>query len=408
MFLKPKLRRLLIKIQELKVKGLQNVKIARKDKAGLHGPGGKLPVRTGIALPAVAAQNQPVAAPSPPVAAIPLNPTMLRNIWVSFEINNEPILPLPGYVGYVDFDPAEILGTALKLDRFIRRVIKTHERYIHCATRSSINEVLEDPDLSHKAWIALQKHPKGPVPIGFPNRPNSTVADLFRFVDKLLGLNKATQNSEIVFVLPIVLNENYPLDDPRNDVKPHIDDLTDDSIEERHSRSARGSSLGVTHQPGRKRSKTPKSKDRVPRVLPRRIIRNTVKVPELDPWDEDELVDRPEELLSVYAFWRRELVRLEHDVGPLPPPSAQPSPPPEAPVESPPPSPSSADLFVMGASTSAGSEKNTGGDGTAVEEKSMVEGAKKRGKALKGVGILDGAQRRSSRVKGKGFRGKNP
>jgi hypothetical protein len=80
MFLKPKLRRLLIKIQELKVKGLQNVKIARKDKAGLHGPNGKLPVRTGIAFLAIAAQNQPVAALSPPVAAIPLNPIMLRNI----------------------------------------------------------------------------------------------------------------------------------------------------------------------------------------------------------------------------------------------------------------------------------------------------------------------------------------
>jgi hypothetical protein len=137
------------------VKGLQNVKIARKDKARLHGPGGKLPVRTGIALLIVTAQNQPVAAPSPPVAAIPLNPTMLRNIWVSFEINNEPILPLLNCVKYVDFDLAEILGTALKLDRFIRRIIKTYERYIHCVTRSSINEVLEDLDLSYKAWIAL-------------------------------------------------------------------------------------------------------------------------------------------------------------------------------------------------------------------------------------------------------------
>jgi hypothetical protein len=140
------------------------------------------------------------------------------------------------------------------------------------------------------------------MPIGFPNRPNSTIANLFRFMDKLLGLNKATQNSKIIFILLIMLNENYPLDNPRNDVKPYIDDLTNDSIEERHSRSARGSSLGVTHQPSRKRSKTPKSKDRVLKVLPRRIIRNIVKVPELDPWNEDELVDRPEELLSVYAF----------------------------------------------------------------------------------------------------------
>jgi hypothetical protein len=131
------------------------VKITRKDKAGLHGPGGKLLVRTRIALPAVVAQNQPVAASSPLVAAIPLNPTILRNIWVSFEINNEPILPLPGCIGYVDFDPAEILGIALKLDRFIRRIIKTHKRYIYYTTRSSINEVLEDPDLSYKAWITL-------------------------------------------------------------------------------------------------------------------------------------------------------------------------------------------------------------------------------------------------------------
>jgi hypothetical protein len=129
------------------------------------------------------------------------------------------------------------------------------------------------------------------MPIGFPNRPNSTVIDLFRFIDKLLGLNKATQNFKIVFVLPIMLNENYPLNNPRNDIKPHIDDLTNDSIEKRHSRSTRRSSLSVTHQPGRKRSKTLKSKDRVLRVLLRRIIRNTVKVPELDPWDKDKLVD---------------------------------------------------------------------------------------------------------------------
>jgi hypothetical protein len=85
------------------------------------------------------------------------------------------------------------------------------------------------------------------VPIRFPNRPNSTIADLFRFIDKLLDLNKATQNFKIVFVLLIVLNENYPLDDPRNDVKPYIDDLTNDLIEERYSRSAYRSSLSVTY-----------------------------------------------------------------------------------------------------------------------------------------------------------------
>jgi hypothetical protein len=66
-------------------------------------------------------------------------------------------------------------------------------------------------------------------------------------MDKLLSLNKATQNSKIVFVLLIVLNKNYPLNNPRNDVKPYIDDLTNDSIEERHSRLARESSLSVTH-----------------------------------------------------------------------------------------------------------------------------------------------------------------
>jgi hypothetical protein len=62
----------------------------------------------------------------------------------------------------------------------------------------------------------------------------------------------------------------------------------------------------------------------------------------------------------------------------------------------------------MDTSTSASSEKNTGGNEITMEEKSVVKGAKKRGKALKGVGILDDAQRRSSRVKGKGFRDKNP
>jgi hypothetical protein len=131
------------------------VKIARKDKARLHGPGGKLLVRTRIAFLAIAAQNQPVAAPSPLVAAIPLNPTILRNIWVSFEINNKPILLLFGYIGYIDFDLAEILKIAFKLDRFIRRIIKTYKRYIYYITRSSINEILEDLNLSYKAWITL-------------------------------------------------------------------------------------------------------------------------------------------------------------------------------------------------------------------------------------------------------------
>jgi hypothetical protein len=49
------LQSLLTRIQELKVKGHQNVKTARKDKARLHGLGGKLPVQTGITLPVVAA-----------------------------------------------------------------------------------------------------------------------------------------------------------------------------------------------------------------------------------------------------------------------------------------------------------------------------------------------------------------
>jgi hypothetical protein len=85
------------------------------------------------------------------------------------------------------------------------------------------------------------------------------------------------------------------------------------------------------------------------------------------------------------------LVRLKHDVGPLPSPSAQPSPLLEAPVKSPSPSPSLADLFIIGISTSVDSEKNIGGNGIAMEEKLVVEGAKKRGKALKGVSILDNA-----------------
>jgi hypothetical protein len=56
------------------------MKITRKDKARFHGPGNKLLVRTRIVFPAIVAQNQPVAAPLPSVAAIPLNPTMLCNI----------------------------------------------------------------------------------------------------------------------------------------------------------------------------------------------------------------------------------------------------------------------------------------------------------------------------------------
>jgi hypothetical protein len=49
------------------------------------------------------------------------------------------------------------------------------------------------------------------------------------------------------------------------------------------------------------------------------------------------------------------------------------------------------DLFIIGTSTSISSEKNIRDDGIAIEEKSMVEGAKKKGKALKEVGILDNA-----------------
>jgi hypothetical protein len=79
-----------------------------------------------------------------------------------------------------------------------------------------------------------------------------------------------------------MLNENYPLNNSRNDVKPYIDDLINDSIEERYNRSARRSSFNVTYQLNRKRSKTLKSKDRVLKVLLKRIIKNIVKVPELN------------------------------------------------------------------------------------------------------------------------------
>lgn len=136
-------------------------------------------------------------------------------------------------------------------------------------------------------------------------------------MDKLLGLNKEIYGSQIAFVLPLVPCERYPLDDPQNDIKPHIDDLTDDSSEERKSRPSRGRSLGVFYQPGRKRSKTPKA--RHPKAISTRI-RHTIKVPELDPFND--LLDRPEEFLSVYAFWRRESDRLEREFGPIYPPSA--------------------------------------------------------------------------------------
>jgi hypothetical protein len=151
MFLKLKLRRLLIKIQELKVKDLQNMKIIRKDKTRLHGLGGKLLVRIRIAFLAIIAQNQPVVAPLFPVAVIPLNLIMLYNIWVFFEINNKLILLFLNYIRYMDFDLAEILGITLKLDRFIHHIIKTYKKYIYYITRSSINKILEDPNLSYKA-----------------------------------------------------------------------------------------------------------------------------------------------------------------------------------------------------------------------------------------------------------------
>jgi hypothetical protein len=48
-------------------------------------------------------------------------------------------------------------------------------------------------------------------------------------------------------------------------------------------------------------------------------------------------------------------------------------------------------LFVISANILASSEKNIKGDRTVMEEKLIVKGAKKRGKALKKVNILDGA-----------------
>lgn len=44
----------------------------------------------------------------------------------------------------------------------------------------------------------------------------------------------------------------------------------------------------------------------------------------------------------------------------------------------------------MDARPLASTEKDTGDDGIAIEEKSVVVGARKRGKALKGIGVLDG------------------
>lgn len=144
--MRPKLRSLLIRIQELKVKGLQNVKIARKDKAGLHGPGGNLPVRTGITLPVVAAQRQPVATPLNPVPA-PLNPlpAMLRNIQVYWQYNVEPPVPFAACKGIVTFNYTEELGTTEKFDRFIRCVIKTYSKWLQTA-RHAEDISIKDPD----------------------------------------------------------------------------------------------------------------------------------------------------------------------------------------------------------------------------------------------------------------------
>jgi hypothetical protein len=79
-----------------------------------------------------------------------------------------------------------------------------------------------------------------------------------------------------------MLNENYPLNNSRNDVKPYIDDLINDSIEERYNRLVRKSSFNVTYQLNRKRFKTFKSKDQVLKVLLKRIIKNIIKVLKLN------------------------------------------------------------------------------------------------------------------------------
>jgi hypothetical protein len=185
--------------------------------------------------------------------------------------------------------------------------------------------------------------------------------------------------------------EYYPLDDPRNDVRTDPDDLTDDSAEEVASRSSRGRSLGVSHQLGRKISKTPGTKQQK--------IRHTIKVPELDPFDDADLVDRPHELLNIYTFWRDEKLRLDDQYGPLLPPSTQPPALAEE-TQQTTERENSLSLFVSSAET-----ERIGVDDE--QEESAVPKGKKRGRRAttgikKSVRVKAGdATRKSSRGKGK-------
>jgi hypothetical protein len=366
------------------------VAIARKDKSGIYGPGGRSVSTPTVSTSLAAAQKQPLSGPSTPVLPEPL----MKTIHLYFHFRGEPPFPLPDGRSTVTFMRDQKIGD---MNEWVRKQVKHHPEYLPGA-KASKGVVIEDPDQDHKGWVALQKGHSKCTGVGFPCTPESTVESLFLYIDALLASSDIFKNSRIVFCFPVIECEFYPLDDPRNDVIPIQGDETDTSADEARSRSSRGRSLGVSHQLGRKRSKTPSTKGKG--------LRTVVKVPILDPFEPDYLPDREHELLSVYTWWRDEERRLYDEFGPLPALLPYPS-------STQPPAPASDDgavpiikrknslsLFVPGVPrpSNAGNEGLDNG-----QDEGKAPRGKKRGKALaKSGGEKSGpATRKSSRSKGK-------
>jgi hypothetical protein len=75
---------------------------------------------------------------------------MLREIQVYLQYDIEPPFPFLACKGIVTFDHIEELRTVKKFDRFIYRVIKTHNKWFHL-TRHSEDVFIKDLDQSHMA-----------------------------------------------------------------------------------------------------------------------------------------------------------------------------------------------------------------------------------------------------------------
>jgi hypothetical protein len=321
----------------------------------------------------------------------------MATVYVHLHIFGTESFPLPDAGASIIFDRKEKIGD---LNQWVRRQAKTHPQF-QPGARVSVGIVVEDPDQEHRGWIGLKKGHSTCNSIGFIADEDSTVGNVFDHINTLLS-SAERRGSRIIFNLPVIEYEYYPLNDPRNGSDLHPSELTDDSAEECQSRSSRGRSLGVDHKAGRKRGKTPVPKGKK--------VRYTIKVPEIDVFELDELLKRPEELLSVYRFWDNEAKRLDEECGPLPPPLTQSVPQPSREgslslllergasllLEG-----GASLLLEGGASVSADAEDGSEDAGEAEKEAEEVVMPKERGRgrATKGATMGGLAIRKSSRAK---------